>query len=411
MKRWLGWLLGLVTFRVTGAQPEDFLNLCAQRNLALWRMVQQDRFTLVVQTTAHQARQLEGLAQGAGFQTEVTGRRGLPFFLWRFRKRYALLAGLVLCLVLFGVGSRTILTVDVTGNQALSAEEIIAQLRLCGVSVGTYAPSIPVREVENRMMLAMDQLTFFSLNLHGTRAEVIVREREEGPDLRPEGEPSDVVAAADGIITHIEPWAGDAQVHEGDAVCQGDVLISGSVILDAPMYSERENLGTMEVRAQGQVYARTWRTLTAALPLEAPVKAYTGEEHSRWALTLFGRRIDFFGKSGISFPEYDKISRTWTLTLPGGREMPLALTRETCRAYTLESAPVETAAARALLEEELLAALRESVGEGEILNASFAAAERDGLLTVTLQAECTEEIGRFVPREHADFTQENEADS
>ena len=227
MKRWLGWLLGLVTFQVTGAQPEDFLNLCAQRNLALWRMVQQDRFTLVVQTTAHQARQLEGLAQGAGFQTEVTGRRGLPFFLWRFRKRYALLAGLVLCLVLFGVGSRTILTVDVTGNQALSAEEIIAQLRLCGVSVGTYAPSIPVREVENRMMLAMDQLTFFSLNLHGTRAEVIVREREEGPDLRPEGEPSDVVAAADGIITHIEPWAGDAQVHEGDAVCQGDVLISG----------------------------------------------------------------------------------------------------------------------------------------------------------------------------------------
>ena len=69
MKRWLGWLLGLVTFRVTGAQPEDFLNLCAQRNLALWRMVQQDRFTLVVQTTAQQARQLEGLAKGAGFQT------------------------------------------------------------------------------------------------------------------------------------------------------------------------------------------------------------------------------------------------------------------------------------------------------------------------------------------------------
>ena len=89
----------------------------------------------------------------------------------------------------------------------------------------------------------------------------------------------------------------------------------------------------------------------------------------------------------------------------------MRFTRETCRAYTLESAPVETAAARALLEEELLAALRESVGEGEILNASFAAAERDGLLTVTLQAECTEEIGRFVPREHADFTQENEADS
>ena len=63
----------------------------------------------------------------------------------------------------------------------------------------------------------------------------------------------------------------------------------------------------------------------------------------------------------------------------------------------------------ALLEEELLRALRESVGDGEILQTSFAAAEEDGLLTVTLQAECTEEIGRFVPREN--LTQEIEADS
>ena len=68
MKRWLGWLLGLVTFQVTGAQPEDFLNLCAQRNLALWRMVQQDRFPLVFQTTAHQARQLEDWPRGRGFK-------------------------------------------------------------------------------------------------------------------------------------------------------------------------------------------------------------------------------------------------------------------------------------------------------------------------------------------------------
>ena len=84
---------------------------------------------------------------------------------------------------------------------------------------GDYAPSIPVREVENRMMLAMDQLTFFSLNLHGTRAEVIVREREEGPDLRPEGEPSDVVAAADGIITTSSPGRGMPQVHGGGRRC------------------------------------------------------------------------------------------------------------------------------------------------------------------------------------------------
>ena len=378
LKRLINVLRGSVRLEVTGAFPERLLNLCAQKGIQFWNVewLEPTRLRLTV------TRQGSGPARALGEKVQCTvtpaGRS---------------------------------LTVEVEGNQSVTTAEILTELRRQGLGVGAYGPGLDADEVGRRALMNLPGLSWLSVNLHGTRAEVLVREAVETPESVDGTELGDIVARASGIITGIDALSGEARFAVGDTVVEGDVLISGSVVLDAPMYSERENLGTMEVRAQGQVYARTWRTLTAALPLEAPVKAYTGEEHSRWALTLFGRRIDFFGKSGISFPEYDKISRTWTLTLPGGREMPLAFTRETCRAYTLESAPVETAAARALLEEELLAALRESVGEGEILNASFAAAERDGLLTVTLQAECTEEIGRFVPREHADFTQENEADS
>ena len=89
--------------------------------------------------------------------------------------------------------------------------------------------------------------------------------------------------------------------------------------------------------------------------------------------------------------------------------MPLALTRETCRAYALETAPLNREAARALLEAELYAALEETVGEGEILRAGFDAGEADGLLTVTLRAECAEEIGRFVPRTGPEESITNEA--
>ena len=156
-----------------------------------------------------------------------------------------------------------------------------------------------------------------------------------------------IVARSSGIVTHIEPLSGEALVAQGDTVLAGEVLISGAVTLDAPQYSELENLGQILVRAQGQVFARTWHTMTASIPLEAQVKSYTGEKASRWTLSILGHRIDFFGKSGISFPEYDKITDTWALTLPGGREMPLALSRETCRAYTLAAAPVDADAAGA----------------------------------------------------------------
>ena len=87
-------------------------------------------------------------------------------------------------MVLFAVGSRTVLTIDVVGCENLPKEAVLAQLRLCGVSVGTYAPGVEVRQVENRMLRTMDSLTFCAVNLQGTRVEVVVRERRTPPTLR-----------------------------------------------------------------------------------------------------------------------------------------------------------------------------------------------------------------------------------
>ena len=79
MKTLLGWLFGTVTAKVTGAQPEDFLNLCARENLILWRMLQQDRFTLEIQVTARQFPRLAELARRAGFEVTGGAPPGLPF--------------------------------------------------------------------------------------------------------------------------------------------------------------------------------------------------------------------------------------------------------------------------------------------------------------------------------------------
>ena len=218
-------------------------------------------------------------------------------------------------------------------------------------------------------------------------------EREEGPDLRPEGEPSDVVAAADGIITHIEPWAGDAQVHEGDAVCQGDVLISGVMDLD-PIPPSTESLGTRIVHAEGKVLARTWRTLTAQIPLTATEKVYTGERTTRYTLSLMGKRVKIFGKSGIPYETYDTITEQAAWTPIPGKTLPLVWEKETYRAYTLESVAVDPDQAEALLRAQLLAALEEQMDQGKVLQTDWEVTEQDGMLEVKLLAQCSEQIGR-----------------
>ena len=390
-------LRGSVRLEVEGAFPERFLNLCAQRGILFWNVEWLETTRLRLTGTRRGSRQAAALGERTLCTVTPAGRKGMPYFLARFRKRYAFWVGMGLSMAAVCVLSTFVLTIEVTGNTSVSTAQILTELRRQGLSIGTFGPGLDERTVGNKVLLQLPQLSWLSINLYGTRAEVLVREAVEAPELVDAEEYGSVVARASGIVTKVEALTGEAVVEVGDTVLEGETLISGTVHLKGPAYSETPEIGQMQVRASGRVYARTWRTLSAQLPLEAQVKRYTGEEAALWSVTVLGRRTDFFGKGGISFDRYDKISRTWTLTLPGGEEMPLAVQRETCRAYELETLAVEPDAAEAMLKERLLEALEEAVGEGEIVSTEFAVETADGMLTITLQAECREEIGKFVP--------------
>ena len=402
LKRVVNCLRGSVRLEVSGAFPERFLNLCAQRGILFWNVEWLESTRLRLSVTRQGSRQVGELAEKVLCSVAPAGRSGIPFFLGRFRRRYALLVGLTLSLLAVCVLSRFILTIDVQGNVNVPTAAILTELRRQGLRIGVYGPGLDEAVIGYETLLEMPELSWMSINLHGTRAEVLVREAIPKPELVDEKTLGDVVARSSGIITRMEVLEGEAVYRAGDTVVEGEVLISGQVELDSPQYSDKENLGWMQVRAAGQVWARTWHTLTAQIPLQTQVKSYTGEERQRWSLTVLGQRIEFFGKSGIPFPEYDKISRTWTAVLPGGREMPLALNREICRAYTVQVAPVDRTAAEALLKQRLLEALQDRIQDGEVVQSNYTCTEREGMLEVKLQAECREEIGRFVPTGQAE---------
>lgn len=395
MKRWLGWLQGIVTLQITGEGLEEVLNLCAREGVLLEKMTRQQADVLEIQVTAGHFRALCRLLQAGDWQVTVEKKQGLPYFLLGFRRRYALLAGLALCLLLFAVGARTVLTIEVTGNETIPTTVILSQLRLCGVSIGTYAPSIPIRAVENKMMLALDGLSFFSINLHGTRAEVIVREADPPPALREEQVPSDVISAATGIVTHIEPWMGDAQVQKGEVVCEGDILISGHMAMDTPTPTETD-MGTMLVHAEGKVLARTWRRLTAQIPLTAQEKVYTGEKMTHCSLSVLGKRVKFYQNAGIPYDNYDTIIKLKSWTPWGSQTLPLLWQKETYEAYETRQVTLDPARAENMLREKLLEALKEQMDQGTILQTDYEVSRQGDLLQVTLMAQCTEQIGRVV---------------
>ena len=211
--------------------------------------------------------------------------------------------------------------------------------------------------------------------------------------------PADIVATSDGMIEDIHADTGRAMFADGDIVAKGEVLISGTLDLKEPEYGTVD-FGYMVVRAVGDVTARTWRTLEETIPLTVQVKEYTGEESRGYGIKFLWFDLDFFENSSISQGRYDKITETAELTL-FGRTMPAALTTVTKRGYTLREEPVDRDTAAAQLEEILQVRLAElmEAHQGEVLRTDFVTREENGRLTVTLLAECREEIGRTVERE------------
>ena len=392
MKRLMNYLLGVVRVRVTGPFPERLLNLCAQGGVPFGGVEWMDGHTLRLTARRRALGRLTELAGRVDCQVEVEGRRGLPEVLGRFRTRYAFLIGMAFALCAVGVLSRFVLTIQVTGNQQVPTAVILSELRRLGVRPGVYGPALDRKQLAQEALLELDGLSWMALNLHGTRLEVVVREAVKAPERVDTAENVDLIAEADGLVVKVEPELGDSLVEPGDTVAAGDILISGTVTLEPPMYSDAPER-YYQVHARGRVWARTWRTLTAAIPLEAAVKDYTGRERSVWSVQLFGRRVEIFGTTSISWSEYDKITTVRQAALPSGDLLPLSLVRETVREYEPRTVQVDRDAARELLEEELLARLEEQIGpDGTVSAYQCTARETGGRLEVTLTAECREEI-------------------
>lgn len=401
MKRWMNYLRGMVTLRIQGLFPERIVNLCAQNGVEFWGVEWLDEHTIRLITRRETRKRLERLAQKVDCQVEVESSNGLPDLFLRLRTRYAFLIGLTLALCAVGWLSRFVLVIEVSGNQQVPTAVILSQLRQLGVRPGVYGPAVDRKQVAQEAVLALEDLAWMGINLHGTRLEVIVRERIQAPERVDEERYCDIVSEADGIILHLEAQWGDAVVQEGDIVAAGDTLISGLVTLEPPQYSDRPNR-YYQTHARGNVWARTWRTVTAQIPLRAGVKIPEEEHKNRWAVEILGQRIEIFGNSSISYDFYDKITRIYPMTLPDGTMLPFALVREQYQACRLEETELDTEAARTLLEEQLTVRLHDLVGEdGNVQSLRFSAREQNGMLQVTVLAECREEIGKEIPGRHS----------
>ena len=383
-------LRGYVDCEVRGAEPCVFLNRCAGLGLRFWDARPQGEHVLRVKLSYRDRERAAAAAERCGCELTVLRRRGLPLLLGRGGvRRRVLLGAAALCAAVVLVSSLFVWEINVVGNETVPDGVILNALEDCGVGIGSFWPVFRQDLIRSAALLELPELHWLTVNTFGSRATVIVRERVEAPEAVDESVPTDLVATATGIVERLEIWEGRTVVEPGRAVVEGETLASAAM----PGFSPALRL----VHAQGEVYARTWHVSSASAALTGETRT-AGESRSSFALLLGDQIISIFQNSGQKREECDIMTQDSYLGIPGLFRLPLGLRRTTAVAWERRTETRTEEEVTEILERQLLEELAAALGpDGEILSHSFTASRTGDRLTVTIHAECREQIAREQP--------------
>lgn len=330
---------GYVRVRLTGRSPERFFNLCRSSKILLWNIAcekEEYRFFLLLPDFYR----IRPFARKAGVRVRIQEKLGLPFFLYRNRKRKLFAVGAASFFLLLFVLSRFIWNISFSGNLLFTDDMLTGQLREIGVCYGMPKRGVDCDRIEEELRSRCPRIVWVSAHVSGTRLQIRIQENEtaDGIPLREES-PRNLVAETAGTVVSILVRAGKAAVQPGDEVEKGQILVEGML----PVTNDSGEVErTLFVRADADIRLRTTKIYREWVPHFQTVRSYTGKKQRgfrlragavdilampplagkrNWDLTGVSRQIVLFGDfflpvwtEAITAREYEKVERKRTKT-------------------------------------------------------------------------------------------------
>ncbi|MBQ8408960.1 MAG: sporulation protein YqfD [Clostridia bacterium] len=331
-------LVGSVTVQATYGMVAALLNLCMYYCIPYTDFVTvEEGVRLTFRSGAFRRLKHEAALRGIDFA--VVKRRGLPALLERYRHRYGIAVGALIAVAMIFLSSRLVWDVRVTGNERITSSEVRALLYEYGFGVGSYIPSVNTDRLENRILMDSEQISWISVNIIGTVAEVQIREidGEKTADDEAVKKPANLIASKAGVVEEVRIFQGRVMVGSGTYVEKGDLLVSG-------LY-DSEQVGFRYTRASGKVLARTASEFFIEIPYEYEGIRYLEEEYYDKYLNFFDFSINISKNSGKEGVLYDKIDIVENCSLPGGLQTPIEI--RTVRYLAYEQVKMTRSAAEA----------------------------------------------------------------
>ncbi len=307
------YIRGYLKIRVLGYSPERFLNACSHRGIYIWGITPvQGSYDMYI--TVSGFRRLKPVIRKTGAKVIIRERAGLPFYLFRYRKRKVFFAGFFLCLALIYTLSLFVWSIDIRGNRKYTDEALLAFLKGQGVEHGMRLSQVDCDRIVKDIRKSYDEIIWVSASTDGCRLVVQVKENEDSEDtggekeeLQKEAEDAegtpeqgvDIVAGQDGVITEMIVRKGIPCVAEGQKVSKGEVLVTGAV----PVVDDAgETAGYQFQRSEADIQAQVTMEYQDSCAPEYEQKEYTVQNKEELYLRL-GNTVFWLGSHRNSFAD------------------------------------------------------------------------------------------------------------
>lgn len=282
-------LNGSIKLEIKSLMPEKFINLLWKNGAQIKNVRKIDITTMELEMSLKDYYMVDKISKKTNTKIKVIGRKGSAFIWVRYRRRTALLLGVLVFAGILYYLSTFIWGIEITGDKLLSPYEIRQQLTGLGIKAGIKKSSINVYELEEKLMSGNESIMWVRVRMEGSKLNIAAAERQSPPEITENNMPCSLTAARDGEVVRIYAKAGEAVVKPGDIVKKGQLLVKGET-----------------VHAQGTVIARTFYEKIKDVSLTEVKRERTGNKVSSVYLNIGGRKL-YLKKCTNPYQKYDKI--------------------------------------------------------------------------------------------------------
>lgn len=383
MLRLLRWLIGFVEFGFSGGFCEGFINSCLEKRLNISDVeFTENGITASCPAVLYQS--LRPIAKSNGGRLKVVKKRGLIFLLRPLKNRWGLFVGAVAAIVIICVLSGFVWKVEITGNEKIPESELVSLLEENGLKRGVMKRGVEKGRLESLVCAAFPDCAWAHINEKGTTLRLEISEGVISPKTVDIKEYSNLRAVKDGVIVKATVYDGWAVKKKGDAVSEGDILVSG-------VYESEKKKLNLFAHAQGEYIAEVKEPIKLKISRMQSEKVFIGENKYKY-LNFFSLKIPLF-LSPVAEGDESEESRFVSLN---GESLPLGITEKTVKPFTVKKRLLSDSELQTLAASELENKLKNEFAECEIIKRKLDTALSDDCLTVSGYIICLENIGEEI---------------